>query len=309
MHQCANRHSGLSVPTAGRVNLQARESLSFARARYLEYQDPDTGRWKTDPSGDLGRISRQQEFIRRAISEAVSKGLSNPATLNDLVDVGVSNVGLDPTLTVRDILGLARRFAAFDADSLQTYSLPATPFRTRQGASVLDLDEREAQPILNIFRGLDPADVTAGLVDVTVLNGAGTDGLAGDVTSALGELGFATSEPGDTVEQFRRSTIYYPPGSENGAVLLARHLSSPVAFSVDEDLEPGSVTLVAGSDFTTVHRQPSPTIPELPTTTTTESDSDTDEPPPTAEAPTTTTTAPVGYLPNSDNASASAACR
>ncbi len=303
-------HSGLVIENAGCVTLDSRQSLSFARSRYLEHFDDESGRWKTDPTGDLGRISRQQEFIRRAISTAVSKGLSNPATLNDLVNIGVDFVGLDPTLDVTDILGLGRRFAAFDADTLATYSLPATPFRTSAGASVLDLDTRAAEPILNIFRGLDPSELTPGLVEVTVLNGTGGDGLAGDVSAALGAIGFAIGEPGDTVETFDDSTIYYAPGSENAAARVARHLTSPVQFSVDEDLAPGTVSFVVGRDFTTVHDQPSPTVPELPTTTTTTTtttvDDDSDSTSTTiAPESTTTTTAPVGYLPD---ATAAASC-
>ena len=290
-----DEESGLNVPSAGCTTLDARQSLAFARSRHLEYLDQDSGRWRTDPSGDLGRISRQQEFIRRAISKAVSKGLSNPATLNDLVGVAVDYVGLDPTLTVRDILGLGRRFADFDADTLQTYSLPTEPFRTAAGAAVLDLQEREAEPIFNLFRGLDPSAVTPGLVEVTVLNGTGAQGFAADVTAALDEVGFATATPSNTEEPVADSTIYYGPASRNAAQLLARHLTSPVQFSLDEDLDTGEVFLVAGADFTTVHTQPSPTVPELPTTTTT---------PRTGSSTTTTTSTVVGYVPEGDGAAA-----
>lgn len=301
-------HSGLAVPDSGCVTLDPRQSLSFARSRYLEHFDAEAGRWRSDPTGDLGRISRQQEFIRRAISTAVSKGLSNPATLNDLVNIGVDFVGLDPTLSVSDILGLGRRFASFDADTLATYSLPATPFRTSGGADVLDLDTRAAEPILNIFRGLEPGELTPGLVDVTVLNGTGQDGLAGDVTAALDSIGFATSEPGDTVDLFESSTVYYASGSEHAATRVARHLTSPVRFAVDDELEADAVSLVVGRDFTTVHDQPSPTVPELPSTTTTSTTTTApgDTTPSTTDTTesTTSTTAPVGYLPDADAAAA-----
>ena len=301
-------HSGLVVPDSGCVTLDPRQSLAFARSRYLEHYDADSGRWKTDPTGDLGRISRQQEFIRRAISTAVSKGLSNPATLNDLVNIGVDFVGLDPSLSVSDILGLGRRFASFDADTLATYSLPTTPFRTSAGAAVLDLNTRDAEPILNIFRGLDPGDLTPGLIEVTVLNGTGEDGLAGDVTAALDTIGFATGAPGDTVDTFDSSTIYYAPGSEQAATRVARHLTSPARFAVDEELEDGAVSLVVGRDFTTIHDQPSPTIPELPSTTTTTTTVATTEPGAVSTSTTattgstTSTTAPIGYLPDADAA-------
>ena len=281
--------SQLRIDSPGCVNLDGQQALAFARSRHLEIQDPDTGRWRTDPSGDLGRITRQQEFIRRAISKAVSKGLTNPVTLNELVGVGVEFVGLDPALSASDIVSLGRRFASFDAESLQTFSVPAEPFRTAGGASVLDLDEREAERIFNIFRGLEPGALTPGLVEVTVLNGIGETGLAGDVTAALDEIGFTTGTPGDTVEPETSTTIYHAPGDEDAAVLLARHVSGPVAFGLDEDLAPGEVVLVAGEDFTTLHEQPSPTVPELPSTT-----ADTDAADGTTSS---TTTTQVGYVP------------
>ncbi len=292
--------SQLRIESPGCVNLSGQQALAFARARHLEIQDAETGRWRSDPSGDFGRISRQQEFIRKSISKAVSRGLTNPAVLNELVNVGVQYVGLDPTLTARDILALGRRFAAFDADTLATYSLPASPFRTSAGASVLDLDEREAEPILNIFRGLDPGEVTPGLVEVTVLNGTGEQGLAGDVSAALDEIGFATATPGDTVDPFERTAIYYAPGSEAEAARLARHVTGDVLFGIDEDLGEGEVVLVVGFDFTTVHTQPSPEDPDLPTTTTTTTTTVAGEGGTTATTAvpsTTSTTAPLGYLP------------
>ena len=48
-----------------------------------------TTTWQLDPSGDLGRINRQQYFLRVALKRAISKGVRNPATLRRLVDIGV----------------------------------------------------------------------------------------------------------------------------------------------------------------------------------------------------------------------------
>jgi LCP family protein required for cell wall assembly len=284
-------YSQLRIDSPGCVNLDGQQALAFARSRHLEIQDTDTGRWRDDLSGDFGRMSRQQEFIRKAISKAVSKGLTNPVTLNELVGVGVDFVGLDPTLDATDIVSLGRRFASFDSESLQTFTVPAEPFRTAAGASVLDMEEREAEPIFNVFQGLEPGELTPGLVEVTVLNGIGETGLAGDITAALDQIGFTTATPGDTVETQTVTTIYHPPGGEDAAALLARHVSGPVEFGLDEDLGTGEVTLVAGSDFTTLHDQPSPTVPDMPSTSAPAVDGDAEE------GTTTTTTTQVGYVP------------
>lgn len=290
-------HSGLEVPTAGCVTLDARQSLAFSRSRYLEYQDPDTGRWRTDPTGDFGRVSRQQAFMRAAVARAVSKGLSNPVTLNSLVNTGVESVGRDPSLEISDIIGLGKRFAAFDAETLETYTLPATPFRTSAGASVLELNRREAEPILNLFRGLEEGEVTPGQIGVRVLNGTEEPGLAGDVTAALETIGFHTFDPGDTGEPAQRSTIRHAPGMENLAAQLSRYLTSPIAFEADPDLEGSDVELVVGPDFTTLHDQPSPTTPDIETTTTTSSPED-DDTSVSTTVPATTTTEPLGFVPN-----------
>jgi LCP family protein required for cell wall assembly len=285
--------SQLRVETPGCIDMDGQQALAFVRSRHLEIQDPDTGRWRTDPSGDLGRMTRQQEFIRKAISKAVSKGLTNPATLNQLVNVGVEHVGLDPTLDAGDLLALGRRFAAFDAESLQT-------FRTAGGAAVLGLDEQEAERIFNIFRGLPPGELTPALVEVTVLNGVGEQGLAGDVAAAFEQLGFAIGTPGDTREPAEATTVFYGPGEEAAASLVARHITGSVRFGVDDDLVPGEVYVVVGPDFTTLHEQPSPTAPPVPTTVAPEPGDDgvgDGEGDGGGAGAATTTTTVVGYLP------------
>ena len=87
--------------------LNGEQARKFVRSRYLEYQDED-GDWHSDPTADLGRITRQQVFVRRAVAKAVSEGLSNPITLNELVSAGVANVSLDEHLDAGDLLGHRR---------------------------------------------------------------------------------------------------------------------------------------------------------------------------------------------------------
>ena len=72
-----DRHTGLDVPQAECVVLDGEQARKFVRSRYLEYQDED-GDWHTDPTADLGRITRQQVFVRRAVAKAVSEGLTQP---------------------------------------------------------------------------------------------------------------------------------------------------------------------------------------------------------------------------------------
>jgi hypothetical protein len=293
-------NSGFDVLHPGCVTLDGASALAFARSRHLEYMLH--GVYRTDPTGDLGRITRQQKLIKLAISRAVSKGLSNPLTLKRLVDVGVQNITIDKGLSAYDLLQLGRRFADFKSKDLQTYTLPVHPFRTNGGASVVALDEDWAWPILAQFRpdGAQGGQVRTGPiaerdVRVRVLNGASIEKRATNVAGALEAAGFGISNIGDVEdigrEDLPHSEILYAPDARAGAVLVGRHLRTGATLSEDDGLEAGEVVLLVGHDFTTVTAKRLKSVPGEPTQTTAPSTTTTTRPtaPPTTE--------PVGRAP------------
>src|SRR5690606_16926923 len=93
-HPSRDHRSNLFQPNTGCQLLDSSQALAYARARYLEWQDAD-GKWHYDGTSDHGRISRQQQFIKRVLDQAISKGARNPATLNRLVTETVSHVRVD----------------------------------------------------------------------------------------------------------------------------------------------------------------------------------------------------------------------
>ncbi|MFP5254225.1 MAG: LCP family protein [Acidimicrobiia bacterium] len=292
--------TGLSVTEAGCQVLDGDQARKFVRSRYLQYRDED-GRWQQDPTADLGRITRQQIFVRRAVAKAVSRGLTNPVTLNEMVSAGVENVRLDELLDASDLLDLGRRFASFDADTLIGYSLPTEPYTTSAGYGGEELLERRAEPVLNIFRGLPPGTVTPGAIDLTVLNGSGIEGQANDAAAALSTIGFAIEEvasfPGGPIP---RTTVRFGDGGESAARRVARHVTGGADLVYDPDVDDGEVVLITGSDFTTVHDQPAPegSPDDLRSTTSSTAATPTSAGGTSTSAPgATTTTAPepVGY--------------
>jgi hypothetical protein len=120
-------------------------------------------------------------------------------------------------------------------------------------------DRRKANPILNVFRGLDPSEMSPDLITVTVLNGTGTEGQANDAAAAFQAVGFEIGDPSD-IEPHERTTVYHLPGEQNLALQVARYITGGADLKVREDLriETGSVVVATGQDFTTVHRQPTP---------------------------------------------------
>ena len=140
------------------MNLNGEQGLAFVRSRKLEILDEDED-WVNDPLSDENRVQRQQIFIQRAMADALAEVKSNPLRLRELVDIGVSNITLDPNLGIGDILDLADHFKGFDPSKLETYPLPVTEYPPDPNR--LLLDEAGAEPMLNVFRGLaagrDPA--------------------------------------------------------------------------------------------------------------------------------------------------------
>ncbi len=296
-----DKHTGLSVPSAACQVLDGEQARKFVRSRYLEYKGAD-GRWHTDGTADLGRITRQQVFIRRAIAKAVGKGLTNPATLNQLVSAGVDNVRLDHRLNAGDLLDLGRQFARFNSQDLVGYSIPSEPFRTGAGAAVERPLMREAEPMLNIFRGLPPGTISPGSIDVRVLNGSGVAGRAADAAGALKAIGFPIKFVGSyTRGTVKRTTVVFGDGGEAAARLVARHITGGAPLVHDATVAKGEVVVVTGSDFTTIHDQPAPegspdelrsttSTTVAPTSSTVPGETTTTVPPTT-----TTTMKPAGY--------------
>jgi LCP family protein required for cell wall assembly len=257
-------HSGLFVQDRGCVNLNGQQALAFARSRYLQYMEPD-GTWSNqDPFSDLGRIDRQQVFMRRALSKALSAARDNPLRLRDIISIGTGAVTLDEGT---DPLELFEQFRDFDLNNLITYPLPVNTYDDR---ATVDVNGAAAEPILNLFRGLPPGEISPGNINLSVLNSTGEDGQANNAASAFQSIGFTIGEVGNIEEPHPRTTIYHLPGEENHAQRVARHITGGADIQVREDLptlEPGGVVLVTGDDFSTVHIAPEP-LDESSTTTT-----------------------------------------
>ena len=255
--------SGFYNDQLGCVTLNGEQGLAFVRSRKMEVMVGEDD-WERDPLSDVNRVKRQQIFIQRAMTDALSEVKSNPLRLRELVDIGVSNVSLDPNLGIGDILDLADHFKGFDASKLEAYPLPVVDYPPDPNR--LLLDEAGAEEMLNVFRGLAPGEIRPGLIEVKVLNGTVADpaqqreGLATDVSGALQQVGFEMLAPDDAETFYPQTTIEYAPGQQAYAQRLARHITSAAAIPTAEnpDLEAGSVRLIAGLDFATVHQDATP---------------------------------------------------
>ena len=148
------------------------------------------------PSADLGRISRQQDFIVRALRRAVDQGARNPRHPRPPRRRRARDRhGRRPAHRRRHHRP-GRALPGFDPGSLDLYALPVAAGNVG-GASILRLRDEEAQPILDLFRGTDAADLAPGDVRVRVLNGSGSPARPGRPSDALAAAGFGVAGTGE----------------------------------------------------------------------------------------------------------------
>lgn len=142
--------SGLAIP-GGCQTLAGPQALAFVRSRQYEAWDQAAGDWVADNKNDLGRIERQQFFVRAAAGAVLDSLSSNPFLLGNLLDAAAGLVTFDTEL---DLVEAGESLRAAFQDGLETFRLPVVQaFHGDQDA--LDLDDG-AEPILDYFRGIGP---------------------------------------------------------------------------------------------------------------------------------------------------------
>ena len=274
-----DRNTGLWQPDTGCRLLDPPQALAYARARHFQFKED--GKWKSDGTGDLGRITRQQDFIKRALRRASDKGIRNPGTAVSLVNAATDAVLLDSTLDVGTILQLVKEFRNFNPDTLQTDQIP-TRAAPRGGIAYQEVVWDEARPLLPAFRGVAPgarpapADV---IVDVRA-----PERRAADLAKRLDRAKF-DAEGLDANSSRAGSKIVFGPEGRDAALLLAAQLDPVPTLELDPEIVGFRVVLNVGTDDLAVRSTPVP-LTELPpnlapTTSST-----------TTVRPTTTTTAP-----------------
>lgn len=243
-------NTGLLIPVAGCITLNPVQALAYARSRHFEFQR--NGKWVSDPTGDLGRISRQQDFIRSAAQRAVDKGFRNPATALNLIEAATRAVTLDDSLSIGDLKSISDRFGTFNLDTLQKYQLP-TAGAGDSSFSYQTVIWSEAEPMLDIFRGIEPGKAPAPQSVQVAVTGWGTGSASSSQVSAtLFDRGFDAdaSRNADSAKATSTATVIrYGTKGADAAALLARWIDGPVAFAADQTLAGLRLTVEIGGNF------------------------------------------------------------
>lgn len=132
--------SGLDVKESGPVRLDGNQALAYVRSRtYTEVID---GTEVTDPTADLGRVQRQQVFLRAVLAEAGAS--KDPFTLDTIGRSLIGGLRVDNRMELTDALRFAWDMGSLDP---QPTTLP-----TNNVGPALELREPDAEAVLEDFR-------------------------------------------------------------------------------------------------------------------------------------------------------------
>jgi LCP family protein required for cell wall assembly len=126
---------------AGTHHLDGARALDFVRQRH------------NLPGGDLGRIKRQQAFLKALAGQVVDRGtLVNPLKLNAFVEASTKAMSVDESLTISRLRSLALQFRSVRAGDLVFLTAPVAGMGTEGRQSVVYLDPVKGQPLYRALR-------------------------------------------------------------------------------------------------------------------------------------------------------------
>ena len=126
---------------AGTHHLDGARALDFVRQRH------------NLPGGDLGRIKRQQAFLKALARQAADRGtLTNPLKLNAFLEAATKAVSADESLTTSTLRSLALQFRSVRPDDLVFLTAPVAGMGTEGRQSVVYLDWAKGQRLYRALR-------------------------------------------------------------------------------------------------------------------------------------------------------------
>jgi LCP family protein required for cell wall assembly len=247
-------YSGLFVETGGCQKLDGAQALAYARSRHYQWKSYTTGNWNDDPRSDLGRIARQQYFIRTLLQQALDSGARDLLKAKDMIDKIVPSLQVDQDFNRGDFDRLARAFHSLDPKSVRMLTVP-TYGAVRNGQDVQLLQEPQADQIFSSVRGVstplavpvvDPKTVT-----VDVHNAGAPAGSAAKALAALGRAGFIKGVSGNTTN-VASTEVRVTADHRVAGLTLFTYLGGIGKVVVVPSTGAATVDLVLGPDFKSI---------------------------------------------------------
>ncbi|MEI8239256.1 MAG: LCP family protein, partial [Actinomycetota bacterium] len=192
---------GINIPRPGCHTFSGDEALAYVRSRHLKWVDAN-GVAHEDRASDLGRISRQQDFLRRVLQTALDKGMFDPKVVRALITSLQTDIVTEAGFTLNDMLKFAGVMRDVQPKGIKTYQIEAGRLIV-SGQDVLQpyLDGDNMKAILAIFQGRAPlASAPNQVFATTTTTGSGG---SGSVTTSTAHAATTTTggAPTTTVAQ------------------------------------------------------------------------------------------------------------
>lgn len=133
---------------------QGDHALAYMRSRHYKWFNPKTMKWTSDGTSDWGRISRQQDFMKRVIRKSLAKAKSNPRVASGILNAALKNIITDDKLSPLTVLQLGQAMKNFNTETMGSYTMPGVGQMVDDMAVIIpDLESATSKKILAVFQG------------------------------------------------------------------------------------------------------------------------------------------------------------
>jgi len=260
-------NSGFYAHKAGLQHLNAAMALAFVRQR------------DGLANGDLDRTHRQQAFL-----DSVMQSLRNEGVLNDLTKIdSLLSIAKQYVITDSgwDLLDFASQMRSLTSGNLVFHTLPIVGYETIDGQDANEVNPAYIKeivqdtfypPAASAGSSSSPSpkptvesSADAAKTTVDVYNGGTTEGLAGQVSTALAGQGYKAGVVGDT-SALSTTEVLYGTGASASASRIASEFSVTATASSTVAADHVEVMLGAGATVPSATPTPSSSAVGAPTT-------------------------------------------
>jgi LCP family protein required for cell wall assembly len=204
---------------------QGDHALAYMRSRHYKWFNPKTMKWTSDGTSDWGRISRQQDFMKRVIRKSLEKAKTNPRVASGILNAALKNIITDDKLSPLTVLQLGQAMKNFNTDTMGSYTMPGTGTLVDDMSVILpDLESATSKKILAVFQGkaslkttisgASPADsATVTTTTLAALATTTTTAPKSTPTTKPAQSSTTTTVPKVLIEQSTRGVV--PPNDAN----------------------------------------------------------------------------------------------
>ncbi len=207
-----DKNVGINITKPGCHVFSGDEALAYVRSRHLKWVD-ENGKAHEDRASDFGRISRQQDFLRRVLQTALKKGLFDPKIAQALIASLQTEIVTEQGFTITDMMRFAGVMRDVNPKAIQQYQVEGKGMKV-SGNAVLDpqIGGENMKAILAIFQGKAPL---AGAPDQVADTTTSTTVKGGTTTSTTTTVKGSTT----TVNGGTTTTVVGPEQIVKGDIL------------------------------------------------------------------------------------------